>query len=182
MFKDNLDRIKRKENLFLALLTSLLILSIVIMRYFDSFLISDKAQNGIISFELAKNVSKSKSIIEAWDFVAKTAAGLSLGFDFLFLIVYSSFIALLIFKLNKILWKNHWFYKLGRILIWFVFIAAFFDIVENIALIKIILGDLNQNWASIAYYFVMLKFSIIVICIFYIIFNGLLLIIKKAKE
>jgi len=43
--------------------------------------------------------------------------------------------------------------KFGNLLIALIFIAAFFDCIENIALIKLLLGDLEQVWSSIAYYF-----------------------------
>lgn len=104
---------------------------------------------------------------------------LSLGFDFLFLFAYSSFIALLIFNINNKLWKNKPFYKIGKVLIISIFLAAFFDTIENIALIKLLLGDLKQVWSSVAYYFASIKFLIVFICIIYLLLNWILLLFKK---
>ena len=104
---------------------------------------------------------------------------LSLGFDFLFLLVYSSFIALLIFNINNRLWKNKSFHRFGSFLIALIFIAAFFDVIENIALIKLLLGSLEQVWSSVAYYSAVTKFGIILISIIYLLINWVLLLFKR---
>ncbi len=135
-----------------------------------------------ISFELAKNLSESESIINSWDTTAKYAVGMSLGFDFLFLIIYSSFIALLIYNINGRLWKGRSFYSVGSIMIWSIYLAALFDIIENITLIKLLLGDLDQIWSSIAYYFASIKFVVILSCIIFIISNWLILLTNKVKK
>lgn len=62
------------------------------MRYLDSQIQNSETAQGIISFELAKDLSKSEVILNSWNVVSKTAAGMSMGFDFLFLLVYSLFI------------------------------------------------------------------------------------------
>lgn len=151
------------------------------MRYLDSYLITDSSPNGIVSFELAKDFTKSRSIVNAWNNTARSAVGLSLGLDFIFLLIYATFIAVLISVLNNRLWQNHTFYYVGKLLFVAIFIAAFFDFIENVALIKILLGSHNEIWPITAYYFAFLKFMIILICIIYIIINGLLIPFKKIK-
>jgi hypothetical protein len=183
MFNEYLKGNKRiTANQFFILLTLLLIFFIVVMRYLDSFLITEESQNGIVSFELAKETSKSGSIINAWNETARIAAGISLGLDFLFLLVYSLFIAVLIGKLNDSLWKDQSFYIVGKFLIGAIFIAAFFDSIENVALIKIMLGDSREIWPLFAYYFASLKFLIILSCIVYISISSIVLLIKKIKK
>jgi len=70
-------------------------------------------------------------------------------------------------------------YTFGIILIWGVFLAAFFDIIENIALIKLLLGDLQQKWSSIAYYFAVSKFTLLLFGIIFIIISSIILFFKK---
>lgn len=176
MIKDYLVRNKKGRKFLLVKLLILVILFALVMRHFDSYLINDVSKNGIVSFELAKELSKSEDIINSWDTVSKYAAGMSMGFDFLFLIIYSSFIGLLIYNINQSLWKGQSFYAIGVIMIWSIYFAALFDIIENIALINLLLGDLNQIWSSIAYYFAMVKFVIILTCIIYIISNWLIML------
>ena len=151
------------------------------MKTFNKPLVNNVCKGGVISFELAKDLDCSEKIINSWNENAKLNMSLSLGFDFLFLLVYSSFIALLIFNINNKLWKSKPFYKVGKLLIYAIFIAAFFDVIENIALIKLLLGDLKQIWSSIAYYFATIKFIIVLICIIYLLFSWSTLLFKKEK-
>lgn len=167
---------KKRITLFLLILV---ILNIIALKVFNNPLKNDICNNGVISFELAKDLDQSLKIMNSWDINAKLNMSLSLGFDFLFLFAYSSFIALLIFNINNKLWKNKPFYKIGKVLIISIFLAAFFDIIENIALIKLLLGDLKQVWSSVAYYFASIKFLIVFICIIYLLLNWILLLFKK---
>ena len=170
---------KKVENkITITLLISTVIL-ISVMRFFDSQIQYTSNTNGIISFELAKGLSTSEAILDSWNTLAKTSAGMSMGFDFLFLIVYTSFISILIHKLNELLWKHSKIYSLGIVLIWCVFLAGFFDIIENIALIKLLLGDLQQKWSSIAYYFALAKFTLLLLGIIFIFINSIILFFKK---
>lgn len=159
----------------------LLLISITVMRYFDRFLINETAEFGIISFELSKTLERAQEIIDSWSNLSKTYAGLSLGFDFLFLFIYSLFIAILIHKLNERLWAEKPFYKVGIILIWTMFFAAIFDVIENVSLIKLLIGGHQQFWVSIGYYFAVFKFILIITAILYIIVNFILLLFKKRS-
>lgn len=175
-FNNLLKPSKRKLTLILGISVVILI---TIMRFFDTQIQHAENTKGIISFELAKDLSASKNILNSWDTLSKTAAGMSMGFDFLFLIVYALFISLIIHKLNERLWKLSPIYTFGVVLIWSVFLAAFFDIIENIALIKLLLGDLQQKWSSIAYYFAISKFSLLTLGILFILINLLFLLFNK---
>ena len=171
--------INNYKNRITIILLILIIINSITIRIFDAPLKNEICERGIISFELAKDLDKTVNILNSWDTNAKINMSLSLGFDFLFLLVYSSFIALLTFNINNRLWKNKSFYKFGNLLIILIFIAAFFDVIENIALIKLLLGDLKQLWSSVAYYFAVMKFSIVLFCIIYLLINWLILFLKK---
>ena len=62
-----------------------------------------------------------------------------------------------------------------------IFIAAFSDIIENIALIALLRGDLIQTWSSMAYYSAMVKFLLIAICILYLLWSWMILLFKPKK-
>jgi len=170
-------RTNKKRITFLLLIT--LIINIGVIRIFEAPLKNEVCKSGIVSFELAKDLDTTVKILDSWDATAKNSMSLSLGFDFLFILVYSSFIALLIFNINERLWKNKPFHKLGNILIGLIFIAAFSDVIENIALIKLLLGNLEQVWSSVSYYSAVIKFGIILICIIYLLINWVLLLFKR---
>ncbi len=151
------------------------------MRYLDAPLKNSVSTSGIVSFELAKDLSKSQAILTSWNTMSTTSAGISLGIDFLFLLVYTAFISLLIHKLNEQLWKHSKMYKVGHVFMWGVFLAGLFDCIENIALIQLLLGDLQQIWSSMAYYFAVLKFGLLALGIVYIVVNLGLLAVKKQR-
>ena len=63
-----------------------------------------------------------------------------------------------------------------------VFLAAFFDVIENIALLQLIYGSLEPFWSSITYYFAILKFAILVVAIVYVLGGIGLLLYKKSVK
>ncbi|MFK5879814.1 MAG: hypothetical protein QM478_10005 [Flavobacteriaceae bacterium] len=153
---------------------------IVLMRFFDAPLKNETSPNGIVSFELAKALSKSEAIINAWDEVAIGFAKNSVMVDFLFLAVYSFFISLIVHRLNNRVWKKGFVYQFGKIVSWLVFVAAFFDVIENIALIRLIYGDLHQLWSSIAYYFAVMKFILLAVGILFVLISLIALPFKRS--
>jgi len=141
-----------------------------ILNLINIHLITDTAPSGIISFEFAKDIDKSISIISSWNLDAKINAGLSLGIDFLFLIVYSIFFSTACYLIAQIYIKRITFlYKFGLVIAQLQFIAGLFDAIENVALIKLLLGSQNELYSPIAYYFASIKFAIIAIGIIYVI-------------
>ena len=148
----------------------LTVLLLIAMQSFDAPLNTTAAPNGIVSFELAKDMDVSQIILSSWDETAKVNAGLSLGFDFLFLIAYSIFLASLCYAVAKrFKERNKWIYKLGLSLAVFQFVAALFDIIENIALIKLLLGSQNGVYSTLVFYFASIKFILIILGLLYII-------------
>jgi len=171
---------KSSEKKLIIVLFVLVVVMIIIMRFFDAPLKNETSPQGIVSFELAEDVNKSAAILESWDSVARSSAHWSMTFDFLFLIVYGLFIGLLIHKLNRV-WDETSFHLFGIALIYLVFFASFFDVIENVSLILLLRGNLEQVWSSTAYYFAVSKFIILVIAFLFIITSVIVLLIKKTK-
>lgn len=180
MFSSPFSKInKNQEKRLAGVLLVLTVLCIVVLKYLDQFLINETCTGGIISFELAGDLETATSYINSWGEQGRIAASISMGFDFLFPIIYTSFIALLIHKLNVKFWKNHSFFKVGNLLIWALFLGGIFDYIENIGLINLLLGNLEQFWVSISFYFATIKFIIILIGFVYILLNFSFFLIKK---
>jgi len=155
-----------------VLILAILVVSIVIMRFFDSYLKNEICKNGIVSFELAKNLSVSKNIINSWNSEAKTFANYSLYFDFIFLTIYSFFIAILIHKTK---------FRIKKVFIYTIFTAAFFDIIENVALLNLTHNNLNQLWTSIAFYSATIKFTLIIVSLVYLIVSVFVKLFKTNR-
>ncbi len=173
---------KTSEKKWTIVLLLLLVVIMGMMRYFDASLVNSVCKDGIVSFEFAKDLENSKAMINSWNAQSTKAAYSSLVLDFLFLIVYSTFIGLLIHKIIKQTKENSFISNLGVLFIWGVFLAALFDVIENIALLNLLSGNLNQVWSTLAYYFAIAKFSILAIAIIYILINSALLLIRKLRS
>jgi hypothetical protein len=170
---------EKKLTIFLVAFT---VIFIVIMRYFDSFLTNNVSSAGIVSFELTFDVETATAILNSWNEQAKTAAGMSMGFDFIFPFLYGSLIALLVYKLNRSLWKGRSFYAVGNTISWSLGIAIMCDLIENLGMIRMLLGDVSQFWVSVSTYFALIKFLIILVGIAYILVNFGVFLIKKVKK
>lgn len=182
MFHSPFEKIKKRtEKKITFSLFYILIISLIVMRYFDRFLVNEISPYGIVSFELAGTLDNAVAIINSWSDLSRTYAGLSLGYDFLFLLIYTLFISLMIHKLNQRLWFKKPFYRIGELLIWSMFLTAIFDTVENVSLIKLLVGARQQFWVSVAYYFAAAKFLLIIISFLYIIINSFLLLTKRKS-
>jgi len=162
-----------------AFLTLMLLFSLTII---DRSLKTEPAPRGIISFELAKDFSSSTEILSSWDSTAKLNAALSLGLDYLFLVVYSFFLALSCYVLSqKIAGFNNWLSGAGIGLAWMQFLAAIFDAIENYALIRLLFGSQQAYLPQAAFYFATIKFILITLGLLYLLIGFLVLYRKKLS-
>jgi hypothetical protein len=160
-------------------LVCFLVLAVILlfaMYVLDQSLLTTAAPRGILSLEFAKRFSQTQRIIASWQPDARTYAALSLGIDYLFLIVYALFISLACTQVARS------FRRRGSILAtagyglaWAQFVAAICDAVENYALIQLLLGSLYQQWPVIAWTCATAKFGIIAVGWLYILVGGLII-------
>jgi hypothetical protein len=138
------------------------------MKTLDVPLKNEVAPKGIVSFELAGSLQNSIDILNSWDANAKLYAGLSLGFDYLFMLMYSLLLFVLIKYITSKFTKKS-VVKFGNFLAIAMLLAGIFDAIENYSLIQLYLGNLEQIFSTVAYYSANLKFSLIGIGLLYII-------------
>jgi len=170
---------KSSKHLGVFLLT-LFIISTLVIKSFDHALQNKTCPKGIVSFELAQTAGDAESILNSWDTQARTYAGLSLGFDFLYIFVYTGFLIWLIIMLHKKLPANKRMHNLQKIIIFTIIIAGIADVIENVSLINLLTGNFKEILVTTAYFSALIKFSILLFVIIYIIINSIkLLIIKK---
>jgi hypothetical protein len=153
-----------------------------VMNWLGSSLNNSTAPSGIISFELAGDVETSSAIIDSWDPVSRVIASFSLGLDYLFLILYSSTIAMgCIWAMNAFLSRSTFLLSTGILLAWGQWLAALFDGVENAALLKILLDEIQAPWPQVAQICAVLKFSLIALGLIYIVIGALIKSVKKRR-
>jgi len=117
----------------------------------------------IVQFELAKTVESAQQIIDQWGEEGISKARLSIYLDFVFIFLYAWAIDLgckvsSAFSSNKNLIAAGFFFS--RI-IWF---AGSCDLIENFAML-FTFSDMNELTVSMAFYFAIIKFTIVVLAL-----------------
>ena len=134
----------------------------------------------IVDFELAGSVAKSTAIIGAWDTLARLQTCFNLGFDYLYMPVYSTTIALACVMgagvVSRTGWKN-----LGVLLAWGLWLAAIFDAVENYALITMMYSSPADPYPQVAALCAVCKFSLILLGLLYAAIALVIHLIKLSR-
>jgi hypothetical protein len=126
------------------------------------------AQPTIVDFELAGSVPQAQAIVDVWSETDRIRAGFSLGFDYLYMPVYSTTIALACVMAASVVKRRAWL-TLGLLLAWGLWIAALCDATENLALFSILLGNNVPPLPQIAQICATIKFGLIGLGLLYVI-------------
>jgi hypothetical protein len=121
----------------------------------------------IVDFELAGSVDNAQAIIDAWTDTDRIRAGFSLGFDYLYMPVYSTTIALACLLAATALRRKTW-HTIGVLLAWGLWLAAIFDAIENLALFTVLLGNNVAPYPQIAQLCAAIKFGLIGLGLLYV--------------
>jgi hypothetical protein len=150
-----------RKRVFYIFLVATILLMIVFRFVLDPPLQTEAAPQGIVSFELAGSQAKADEIILSWDVTAQLYAAFGLGFDFLFMPIYATAIALGVLLATG----RHpgRFASLGVWVGWGAFAAALFDAAENICLFNLLLGNSGENFAGMAAIYATVKFALILL-------------------
>lgn len=168
----NFSKAARTRLMVIAFVMTAILL--MVMRTLDAPLRTEAAPDGIVSFELARNYEASRHILSSWDAEAKVFAALSLGLDYLFLIVYAFFISLACIRVAESINSAHsFFFIVARVLAWSQFLAAVLDAIENTALIHLLLNSPRRWLPVLSRGCALVKFSIVGAGLIFI-FGGLL--------
>lgn len=154
----------------------------VVLNVIGSPLTTKAAPYGIISYEFAGNVQKAEQILESWDINAKLHTALSLGFDYVFLLTYSTTIGIACVWTARILHDSTWpLAHIGIPLAWGQWLAAVLDVIENSALIFMLFGSLVDPWPQIAYWCALFKFLFVFLGVVYAIYGLIVYLLVKVK-
>jgi len=146
-------------------------------------LVNETAPQGIVSFEFAGTFEIAHLMMASWGEKGLISAGLSLGFDYLFLVVYAICIALgCVLMARAMQHRVKILLPIGALLAWAQFLAAILDAIENYALIRVLLGSTENLWPALARLCAGPKFLIVLAGLLYIIFGLILIFIVKAKR
>jgi hypothetical protein len=122
---------------------------------------TEVAPAGILSYEFAGSTTRAVEILDSWDEGAKSAAGFNLGLDYLYLLAYSTTIALAILWLTTGLEPGSPVLAAALLLAWGQWLAALLDALENVALVKMLLSAPADPWPAVAFICASIKFLLI---------------------
>ena len=141
--------------------------------------LSPLSSGEIVQFENAKTVNRALSIIQEWKDNGKYEQGIkSTSLAYLFMILYTLAISLgcrfvAACTGNEILTKG------GKGFAWLILAATVCDIIENMAMSRTLSGNISQGNVSLAYNLARVKFSIVIVCLLFMLTCALYWLIGK---
>ena len=157
------------------------LLTIAYMIWIRTYL-SPLSSGEIVQFEIAKTVARANAIIQEWKSSGKYEPGIrSLYLDYVFIILYTIAIALGC-RFISACTGNDILTKGGRGFAWLIVGAAICDIIENIAMSKTLQGVVSQLNVTIAYNLARIKFSIVIVCVLFMVACALYWAIGKLAR
>lgn len=172
---------KNQRIIFMVSLIFAVVLFLV-FQVIDSHLKTELAPLGIVSFQLAGELSVAQDIIASWGQEGQLYAMLSLGLDYLFMLLYAVVIGLGCIMVARGLPKGlEKFSDLGVWLAWGQILAALMDALENFGLVSIMLGTEVAVWAKVVQVCATGKFALIALGLVYITIGLVLRLTAKNK-
>jgi len=163
----------------------LAVLAIVLMATLNILgvpLRSEASPAGIISYEFAGSLPAAERILAAWGEAGRVAAGLNLGLDFLFLFAYGAAIALgCSIVARNLKDRSRILGAIGVVLAWAAIAAAVLDVIENYALIRLLLGSGTSSLAALARGCATIKFSLVAVSLLYVVVVGVAVGILRLR-
>lgn len=174
---------KVSRNLFLVLLVATLVV-MYLLNLVSAPLTTPAAPLGIISYEFAGSVETARQILASWDASTQVHAGFALGFDYVYLLFYSTTIGLACILAAGALRDRRWpLASAGAPLAWGLWVAAVFDAVENLALTLLLFGDLVSPLPEIAFVCAAIKFGLIFLGLVYALYGAVIrLVFPKPTQ
>lgn len=143
-----------------------------VLQYFGGQFASKRSPTGeqydIVAFELAHTPGRAGQIMETWGPEGVEAAVYQTWVDFLFPFAYANLLALGILALMSARGDGGFLAGLGRALAYGQWVAGALDVVENVALLRVLSGAVYSGWTALAYYCALFKFGIIALALLYL--------------
>ena len=143
-------------------------------------LITEEVPGGIIDYEFAGSLKESNRIHKSWGEEGMLNAAISLGLDYLFLVLYALALSLASIIVSKGL-TGSLFGSVGKLMVILACVAGLLDAIENFALIRILRGYGTDELAILAEWCAKPKFALVALVLVYIIF-GYLISLKGRKK
>lgn len=139
---------------------------------------TDAAPDGIVTLELAGTPEEASRIVNEWGQEgALDEAGVSLGLDFLYMPLYAALLAGIVVALNR---RLQW--KVASAVAWAPFIAAGLDVVETVALVRVVDDPSADGWPAVARAFALGKFALLIVTVVFIVVAGVAGLFRRSTQ
>ena len=142
---------------------ALALVTLAALTAINAHLRNEVAPQGIVSFELCAYGGSCDAILQSWGTEVRAWAGLSLGLDYLFLLLYAAAIFLTL-RLLALRLPERWA-RQTRAVAWFAWLAAVMDAAENYCLARLLLESGAGGLAWPAAIFATIKFMLIAVAL-----------------
>jgi hypothetical protein len=161
---------ERRSGLLFGLLISTGLL-FAAAAYAAGPLINDAAPWGLLSYELGGSVDEIKTVLDSWHDGHRIRAGFALGFDFLFMLSLTNFLALAaVHAADRVRSKSLELSRVGPMLAWGQWIAGALWIAQNLLLFTMLTGPVTTPRPEIVFWCGAVKFSLLGLGLAYVLF------------
>lgn len=124
---------------------------------------------GIIDLELARTPARAADIHSAWGFEGRRTALFNILLDFPFIAAYGTFLIVLL----KIVTQSFsgTLARISTAIFIAILVACFFDVIENILMIKMLKGSMGNELVGSTFMFAAVKFLLLGISALFILFS-----------
>lgn len=173
--------LENKPKVYFFLFLCATVLVEVVLTLSGANLKTAAAPLGIISYELALDIEKAQFIVNSWDRNASISASFNIGFDYLFLVFYSTTIAFACIWLANLV-GSIGFMKISYLIAWLQWLAAILDVAENTALYFFLQSPTQALLPPIAFWCAVCKFLLVGIGLLCSLVGLVLFLYKKLKN
>lgn len=158
--------LKPPANRFFWLLFLLFVLTTLALGAIDAGLKSSATPLGIVSFEFCGFAASCEQALEQWGTRGQALAMLSLGVDYLYLLLYPGLIALALYRWAP---RHHSGWAPStRLAIGMCPVISLADAVENYALVQVILHGSASGYGTLAGVAAVIKFTLLASALFWL--------------
>jgi hypothetical protein len=175
--------IAERRRIFLPLLAAT-VLILVIWLITVSPMSNEEAPLSVSSFGMAGSLTRAREMIASWDEHARLSGAFGIGFDFLQLLIYSTTFAMACVWAAQLFRALDWVWlsKAGLLLAWGQWLAVLFGTVQNIVMMKLLLGSGSEGVLQISYWCTLFKLILLALGPAYAMLGGLVWMMKASPR
>lgn len=169
---------ERRRGRWLVALTLVFAVVQIAIAAVNRPLSNDEAPDGIVTLELAGTPEEATRIVDSWEETdALDEAGVSLGLDFLYMPLYATLLAGLVVAISR---RRRW--SIGPAVAWAPFLAAAFDVVETVVLVRVVDDPSAGGWPALARASAFGKFALLIVTVLFLVVAAAAGLVQRSPQ